>query len=145
MEISRTNWLAVLASAVAGTVLGFLWYGVLFLDKWAAGNGLRMDEAAHKMYKGDVELPQDMSPMLVNVVVLAIYAFLMDWLLRRQGVSTYQGGATTGAVIGLISLLGIFISNMYAFRPMSLSWVDGPYVLILFTVIGAIMGGWQKK
>jgi len=46
---NKINWLAILASAVAGMALGFLFYGVLFLDIWAAGNGLTLDQEAQKM------------------------------------------------------------------------------------------------
>ena len=36
MKIKKFNWLAIFAGAVACFFLGFLWYGVLFLDTWAA-------------------------------------------------------------------------------------------------------------
>ena len=37
------------------------------------------------------------------------------------------------------------IGNLFAMNPMSLTTVDGSYALVLFTVMGAILGGWQKK
>ena len=58
---------------------------------------------------------------------------------------TWMGGAQVGLAIGILSMVGVFVGNMFAHNPMSLSWVDGPYTLVLFTLIGAIMGGWQKK
>ncbi|MFT5997611.1 MAG: hypothetical protein ACI81P_000056 [Neolewinella sp.] len=31
--LSKINWLAVLVSAIAGIFIGFLWYGLFFMDQ----------------------------------------------------------------------------------------------------------------
>lgn len=40
---NKINWLVIFVFVVAGMVLGFFFYGVLFLDIWVAGNGLILD------------------------------------------------------------------------------------------------------
>ena len=145
METTHTNWLAVLVSAVAGFALGWLWYGMLFLQKWADGNGLTLDMEKGTMTKNGVELAPDFTPMIVNFVVMLVYAVLLNWFIQRLNMRTWAGGAQVGGMIGLIGLLGVFVGNMYAHNPSSLSMVDGSYTLVLFTIIGAIMGGWQKR
>lgn len=147
MDFSRTNWLAVAACVVFGMAMGFLFYGYLFNDIWMAGNGIAVsgEGEAMKMTKNGADMPMSNTPMIFNTVCIAVYALLMDWLLRRQGVSTWMSGATTGAVIGLIGLLGVFTGNMFAGNPTSLSMVDGSYTFLMFTIFGAIIGGWQKK
>lgn len=139
----KTNWLAIVTSAVAGMVIGFLWYGALFNKLWMDGNGFTME--GEKMLKNGVEVPMSFTPMIVNTVVMAVYALIMDWLFKKMNVSTWQTGATIGAAIGLIMLLGVLVGNMFAMNPMSLTLVDGSYSFVLFTVIGAIVGGWRKK
>jgi len=139
----KTNWLAIVASAVAGMVIGFLWYGTLFNQLWMDGNGFTME--GEKMFKNGVEVPMSFTPMIVNTVIMVVYALLMNWLLGKMNVSTWQTGATVGAGIGLLMALGILTGNMFAMNPMSLTLVDGSYSFVLFTFIGAIVGGWQKK
>ncbi|GAB4494252.1 MAG: hypothetical protein OHK0019_20070 [Saprospiraceae bacterium] len=143
----KTNWLAIVASAVAGMVIGFLWYGFLFNEQWMAGNGFTVEGTGEnqKMFKNGVEVPMSFTPMIVNTVVMAVYALIMDWLFKKMNVSTWQTGATVGAAIGLIMLLGVLVGNMFAMNPMSLTLADGSYSFVLFVVIGAIVGGWQKK
>lgn len=143
----KTNWLAIVASAVAGMAIGFLWYGFLFHEQWMAGNGFTVEGTgeSQKMFKNGVEVPMSFTPMIVNTVVMAVYALIMDWLFKKMNVSTWQTGATIGSAIGLIMLLGVLVGNMFAMNPMSLTLADGSYSFLLFVVIGAIVGGWQKK
>ncbi len=147
MDFSRVNWLAVVASAVACMAIGFMWYGALFVDTWMAGNGISVtgEGEAMKMFKNGVEMPVSNLPMIINTVVLFIYPLLMSWILQKTGIRTLASGAALGFVIGLTHLLNVYVGNRFSGAPTSLSMVDGSYSLVLFTVIGAIMGGWQKK
>lgn len=139
----KTNWLAIVASVVASMVIGFLWYGALFSDQWMAGNGITRE--GEKMFKNGVEMPMSAMPMIVNAIAMIVYALVMDWLLRKMNVSTWQTGATAGAAIGLMMVLGIWTGNLFANNPVSITIVDGSYSFLLFVLIGAIIGGWQKK
>ncbi len=139
----KTNWLAIAVSAVAGMLIGFLWYGMLFQNQWMAGNGFTME--GEKMFKNGAEIPMSATPMIVNVVVMLVYALIMNWLLNKMNVSTWQAGATIGAGIGVLMILGILTGNMFAQNSMSLTLVDGSYSFVLFVVIGAIVGGWRKR
>jgi hypothetical protein len=76
---------------------------------------------------------------------MLVYAAIMNWLLQKMNVSTWATGATVGASIGLLMALGILTGNLFAGSPSSLTMVDGSYSLVLFAVIGAIVGGWRKK
>ena len=143
---NKTNWLALIAASVIGMFTGFLWYGFLFQKQWMEGNGITLDETQTKMFKNGIEQTDSSSmPMIVNTFGMFLYAFLMDWLLRRANATTWQSGATIGAVIGLILVSNITIGNMFAATSMNLSFVDGSYAFVLFTLMGAIIGGWQKK
>ncbi len=139
----KTNWLAIVVSVVVTMLIGFLWYGVLFQTQWMAGNGITME--GDKMFKNGAEIPMSATPMIVNTVAMLIYALVMNWLLGKMNVSTWQTGATIGAGIGLMMVLGILTGNLFAQNPMSLTLVDGSYSFVLFVLIGAIVGGWQKK
>ncbi|RMF00199.1 MAG: DUF1761 domain-containing protein [Bacteroidetes bacterium] len=142
---NKTNWLAIVAAAVAGIALGFLVYGLLFGDVWMAGNGITTNADQTIMYKDGKEIPVSPLPMIINAVALLIYAYLMNWLIIKTGETTLAGGVRVGAVVGTIGLLLHYVANRFAANPTSLSLVDGGYTLVLFVVIGAIVGGWRKK
>lgn len=139
----NTNWLAVAAAVVAGMAIGFLWYGALFQNQWMAGNGISMD--GDIVFKDGVEQPMSSMPMIVNTLAMIIYAIFMDWLIFKTNDTTWAKGATLGLILGLVMLVGVYVGNLFAMAPMSLSMVDGSYSLVLFTVMGAIIGGWRKK
>ncbi|MCA0236591.1 MAG: DUF1761 family protein [Bacteroidetes bacterium] len=108
-----------------------------------AAHGFTME--GEKMFKNGAEVPMSMTPMLVNTVAMALYALILNWLLNKMNVSTWQTGAVIGASIGVLMLLGILTGNLFAMEPSVLTLIDGSYSLVLFTVIGAIVGGWRKK
>ncbi|MBK9335850.1 MAG: DUF1761 domain-containing protein [Lewinellaceae bacterium] len=140
---SKTNWLAIVVSVIVSMSIGFLWYGVLFQNQWMSGNGITLE--GEKLFRNGAEMPMSSMPMIVNTVVMVVYALLMNWLLGKMNVSTWQTGASVGAAIGLMMVGGILTGNMFAGDPMSLTWVDGSYSFVLFVLIGAIVGGWRKK
>ncbi len=139
----KTNWLAIAAAVVVSMIIGFLWYGLLFQNQWMAGNGFTME--GEKMFKDGVEIPMSSTPMIFNTIAMVVYALIMNWLLGRIGANTWMDGAKFGGAIGLLMAVGVYIGNVFAQNPMSLTMVDGSYSLVLFTIIGAILGGWQKK
>lgn len=139
----KTNWLAIAAAVVASSVIGFLWYGFLFTDTWMAGNGLTME--GEKMFKNGAEAAMPNMAMAWNTGALLIYALLLNWLLGFSKAANWMDGAKVGGAIGLMTLVGVHIGNMFALNPASLSMVDGSYSLVTFALMGAILGGWQKK
>lgn len=140
---AKTNWLAIITSIVASMVIGFLWYGMLFQEQWMAGNGITME--GEKMLKNGAEIPMTPTPMVVNLLSMVVYALIFNWLLKRMNVSTWQSGAVFGASIGIIVFLGVLTGNLFAVNPSSLSMIDGSYSFVMFTLMGAIIGGWRKK
>lgn len=146
---SKINWLAVLVSIIAGMFIGFLWYGLFFLDQWAAGVGFSgpgMTDGVGEVFKhGKAVTPDQTTPMIINAVSMAIYAFIMNWLVTQTNRTSLAGGATLGAVVGVVAMLTTYVSNRFAMNPTILSVIDGSYYIVLFAAIGAIMGGWRKK
>jgi hypothetical protein len=139
----RINWVAVLVATLASMFIGFLWYGVLFQEQWMAGHGITME--GEKAFKNGEEMPMSAAPMIINFVAMAVYALVLNWLLGLTGMTTWMDGAKVGGAIGLLMAIGVYVGNMFAQNPMSVTMVDASYVLVLFTAIGAILGGWRKR
>ncbi|MFK8037787.1 MAG: DUF1761 domain-containing protein [Crocinitomicaceae bacterium] len=145
MNFKNVNWLAILLSLVACMGIGFLWYGGLFMDQWMAANGITLGEGGETMIKNGVEMPPSATPMIVNTIAMIIYALFMHWLLERSNSFTLKGGSTTGLTLGVILYIGIVLNNMFAMTPYDLTMIDGSYAVVLWTVIGTIIGAWPKK
>lgn len=141
--LGKTNTTAVLLASVAGMVIGFLWYGALFQEQWMAGNGIT--QSGDQMFRDGK--PMDMSPlpMILNFLSMLVYALILNWMQNSMGVSTWQGGAKVGAAVGLMASLTSILGHLFAGDPSTLSLVDGSYLLVLFTVIGAVVGGWRRR
>lgn len=147
MDFSRINWLAVLVSAISGMLIGFLWYGMFFVQTWMDGNSITVtgEGNAMKMFKNGIEQPITNLPMIINTVTMVVYALLLQWILQKTNIRTWQSGAMLGIVIGLTHFFNVYVGNRFAMSPTSLSMVDGSYSLVMFTVMTAILAGWQKK
>lgn len=145
---TKTNPLAILVSAVAGMFIGFLWYGLLFQAQWAeavglTGPGLATPGEAVMKYGVPVEL-DPVTPMIINTVILLLLSALMTWLVAKAHVTTFGQGALVGLIVGVFVALMSGIGNLFALEGLALSLIDGSYYLVLFAVIGGIVGGWRK-
>lgn len=142
---NKTNWLAIVASVVVSMIIGFLWYGVLFVDQWMAGNGITVSEDETAMFKDGVALDMSMTPMIVNIFFMVVYAFIMNWLINKTNSYGWQSGMMVGLAVGVTHTLNVIVGNLFASNPSSLSMVDGSYSLVLFTVMGTVIGAMQKR
>lgn len=139
----KTNWVAIVAAAIASMLIGFLWYGLLFQNQWMAGNGITVD--GEKLFKNGTEMPASAAPMILNTVGMFAYALIMNWILNLTKATNWMDGLKVGGAIGLISAIGIFLSHQFSMSPASLTMVDGSYAFVQFSVIGAIIGHWKKR
>lgn len=110
-----------------------------------AGNGITASEDGLKMFKNGVEMDMSPTPMIVNTLFMVVFAIIMNWLVNKAGARTLQSGAMVGFAVGVTHLLNVIVGNMFASNPSSLSTVDGSYSLVLFTLMGAILGAMQKN
>ena len=145
MKIKKFNWLAIFVGAVACFFLGFLWYGVLFLDTWAAGNGLEIDKVAETMSKNGTEIPMSSAPMIINTIAILFFSWFMHWLQNKTGGRSINNGLSLGILIGVVMFLGIMTGNLFAANPISLTMVDGTYTFITWILLGLIIGAWPQK
>ncbi|HMR89820.1 MAG TPA: DUF1761 domain-containing protein [Saprospiraceae bacterium] len=142
---NKTNWIAIFASVVAAMVIGFLWYGFIFQNQWMVGNGITASEDGLKMFKDGSEMDMSPTPMIFNTIFMVVYAFIISWLIKKANVNTWLGGMMIGFAVGLTHTLNVITGNLFAANPPSLSLVDGSYSLVLFTVIGTIIGALHKN
>ncbi len=128
----QMNWIAVIGAALAGFLIGGIWYGPLFSKVWQRESGLT-DEAMK-----NASMAQIFGlTFVLNLVASFILGHVMD---------TYQHpGLHISAMIGFGIGLGfvatsIGVNYLFARKSMKLFLIDGGYWTVVYTVMGAIFG-----
>ena len=135
MSFANVNFLAVLVSAVAYMVIGFLWYGPLFAKPWMALVGFTEEQlrqgADPKMYA------LTFVGSLVASLVLAVF-------INATGMTTLAGGVQVGLLAGVGFVAPSFGANyIFLRKPLKLYLIDALYQMFTLLVAGAILGAWR--
>src|SRR3954469_24515513 len=134
MTFQSLNLWAVLAAAVSAFVLGGLWYSpALFGKAWKLANGFGADEPAAASGKIFA-----LSFVLSLVMALNLAMFLND------PKTTVAWGATAGLLAGLgWAAMGLGIVALFERRPLAYSLINGGYLAVALTLMGAVLGAWR--
>jgi hypothetical protein len=132
MPIDRINWLAVIVGAVLYFLFGWLWYGLLFGKQWMA-------------YEGKTQMSQDMTALIVSVVVALILSFGVAVALSHDDNRTAAHGAQFGVFFGLFFLASTMLQgSMYEGRPLGFWAINAGYEVIGLVILGLLHGAWKK-
>ena len=139
MHLANINWLAVIIAAVAGWLVGAVWYSVLS-KQWLAAQGKTMETAKQ-------EAAGQSLPVLLIIVFVAnlIMAVMLSGIMTHVGPFTVRSGMISGALIWFGFVITAIATN-YAFqgrKPM-LTVIDGGYWLAVLLVVGGILGAFGK-
>jgi hypothetical protein len=125
------NWLAVVVAAVATFMLGGVWYGPLFGRVWRAAEG-QAEPPPSKAKHPTFVYGLSFLLMLTAAAILAIA------LGRDPNVPR---GVSVGFVIGAGWVATSFgVNYLFAGRRGALFAVDAGYNIVLFSVMGLIIG-----
>ena len=125
------NWLAVLAAAVVTFVLGGVWYGPLFGRVWRTAEGQAEPQPGRQKHPALV-YGLSFVLMLIAAAVLAI-ALGPDPNVPRSVV--------VGVVVGAGWVATSFgVNYLFAGRRLALFAVDAGYNVVLFALMGLIIG-----
>ena len=133
----RTNYLAIVVCAVVYWLLGGLWYGVLFSQRWMALEHMTPEQAQG-------------SNVAVMYVVTFVLNLLIAFVLAQLCLWRNANTAGRGAAIGVLLWIGILgpitlTTYMYELRPMELFAINEFYPLVGLCLMGAILGAWTKR
>ncbi len=133
MIFAGINYVAVILAAIAGFVVGGLWYGVLG-KRWLAALGASEEELKRRGLPGMVR-------MAIASVADLVMAYMLAGLVGHLGQVTL----VTGVISAFFVWLGFVITAQtvnYTFqsRPWSLTVIDGGHWLVALLVMGAIIG-----
>jgi len=131
------NHLAIGVCFILLTVLGFLWYGPIFGEKWMGMVGLDMATVEAN--------PPGAGIWITNTIATLIPLYVLAWLFIQLKVETAMKGAVIGLLITFaFNMLPTMVGDMFASRPYGLSWITGGFELVGMAIAGLILGGWRK-
>ena len=131
----KINYLAVAACVIVNMGLGMTWYSI-FANAWMNGHGITMAQ---------VESNASVAPYIATTIAALAAGYVLSLLYQRMNVSGWQDGALTGAAIGSFLFFATVASYLFSQKSLNLAILDGGYMIILFVLYGAVIGGWQKK
>ena len=126
------NWIAMVVAALAGFMVGGIWYGPLFLKVWQREAGITQEQMGKR------------NPAIVfgGAFLLNLFAsFILGHVLATYGhpelgVSIMVAG---GVALGFIAT-AIGVNYLFASKSLKLFAIDAGYWVVTYSVMGAIYG-----
>lgn len=135
MRKQSVNLWAVLVCVVLGQIIPVLWY-TIFSDSWIALNGF----TAEKMNSGTSPVPY-----IVSIISSLLTAYTLAWIFIKIPVRSLPSGFVTGLLLGVVFVLfETIVKDMFSMRPLMLSLINGGASVLVFAVMGSILGLWRK-
>ncbi len=137
----NVNYLAILVSAIASMILGYIWYGPLFGKQWISLSGLSREQLDSQKAKGR---GKSYALMFVGSLVMAFVLshtliFAMDFL-GTEGISA---GLQTGFWNWLGFVAPVTLGSvLWDGKPWKLWVLNNAYNLLSLLVMGVILALW---
>lgn len=141
MHFLGVNLWAVIVSALATMVVGFLWYSpALFAKPWTILMGYDPNDKA----KMD-EMRKSAGPSyMMSLIASVLSALVLGKIIAVSGTV----GAVDGLKIGLVVWLGFvttvqFTNALFSRQPNKLYLINTGYQAVCYVAMGAILGAWR--
>lgn len=128
-KILGLNVVAVLVATLVFWMLGFVWYGVIFMEAWMAGHGLVADQA------GGFDIY-----MISGILITLMQVLGLGLVLKWKGANGLGDAVTTVSVLWLL-LAVPFVMYAYLYLPAhnsTLLMIDGSHLLVGWVVTAIV-------
>ncbi len=134
MNLHTLNIWAILVAAISAFVLGGLWYApFLFGKAWQRANGFGETPPATNMGK----------VFGISFILTLVMSINLAMFLNAPTATTAFGAAAGFAAgFGWVAM-GIGIVSLFERRPWSYVFINGGYLTVALTMMGAILGAWR--
>ncbi|MGZ9114554.1 MAG: DUF1761 domain-containing protein [Brevundimonas sp.] len=131
---AKLNWLGIIVATVVAFFTGFLWYGLIFAERWMALTGVTDEDSGGSMW------------MLLGLVQTFIAMTGLGWFIARDGAPGWMNGLKIGLIAGIcFALMTSAYGFIYQTSPMGLLPIDWSHLLVVYALGGAIIGGLRLK
>jgi hypothetical protein len=138
MTLGNLNYWPVLVAAIVTFAFGWLWYGVLS-KQWYAARGLSPADA------DNAQAQMGLTPLIVTFISLLVMAWMFAGVLLHLARGGMALNIRAGMISGFFLWLGFVITTLgvnYTFQgaKRALVLIDGAYWLGVLLIQGAILG-----
>ena len=140
MLLMCVNLWAVLGSAVATMVIGFLWYSpFLFAKPWMEAMGYDPADKARV-----AEMQKSAGPKYgMSFLASILSAFILGKIIYHLAISSVLYGMKAGFAVWLAFVMTVQLTDkLFTNRPMKLFLINTGYQLACYLAMGAILGKW---
>jgi Protein of unknown function (DUF1761) len=138
---SRINHLAVWILVVVDQVVGGVWYGPLFGNRWMAYHGKLMTDIDQE--KGGV------TPFVVSIAAAIAFNYTIAWLIGHFNLKSAGAGLRIALIcwFGFLLMPYMTIEAFSAFgrNPAEIVLINMGQYLVLFAMAGLVLGAWPRK
>ena len=141
MHFLGVNLWAVLVSALATMVAGFLWYSpMLFAKPWTILMGYDPNDKAKL-----AEMQKSAGPSYAMSMVASILsAIVLGKVIYVAHVTSAMYGVKIGFAVWLGFVTTVQLTNaLFMRQPFKLYLINTGYQLLCYLAMGAILGGWR--
>ena len=144
MDFNTINWLAILVAGISAFVLGGVWYSpLLFGNAWMRENKLTMEDVK----KANAAKIYGWAFILSLIMAANLGMFLADTPAECTGNCAQKTDITWGAIAGFLAgiwaFCGLAIVALFEQRSVRYIFINGCYLLLALTLMGAIIGVWR--
>ncbi len=144
MDFNTINWLAILVAGISAFVLGGVWYSpLLFGNAWMRENKLTLEDVK----KGNAAKIYGWAFILSLIMAANLGMFLADSPAECTGncaqKTDISWGAIAGFLAGIWAFCGLAIVALFEQRSARYIFINGCYLLLALTLMGAIIGLWR--
>ena len=140
MLLMCVNLWAVLGSAAATMVIGFLWYSpFLFAKPWMLAMGYDPADKAKV-----AEMQKSAGPKYgISFLASLLSAFVLGKIIYNLAISTALYGMKVGFAVWLAFVMTVQLTDkLFTNRPLKLFLINTGYQLACYLAMGAILGKW---
>ena len=141
MRFMGVNVWAVLVSALATMVVGFVWYSpLLFARRWTILMGYDPDDKAKL-----AEMQKSAGPSyMLSLVASVLSAAVLGKIIAISTIHTPLYGIKMGLAVWLGFVTTVQLTNaLFMRQPAKLYAINTGYQLVCYVVMGAIMAVWR--
>lgn len=132
--LENINYLGVALGVLLSLVIGWAWYSPqAFGKQWAKLVGFK---------KKDMDDRRGMTVMMtMSVVFYFLVSLVLAALIEMTGAQGAGEGLLMGAIAGFVFGYGpVSVTYVFARRRFELSMIDGGYIVVTTSAIGAVLG-----
>ena len=134
MDMNTINWMAILVAGISAFVLGGVWYSpALFGNAWMKENKLTVEDVK-RGNKGRI--------FGWSFILSLVMSANLGMFLNAPGINLSQG-LLYGFLTGIWIFCGIAIVALFEHKSARYIFINGGYMLLGLTLMGAIIGVWS--